>query len=127
MKKFILAAIAAAALAAPAAAQSAGDPVKGEQVFKKCKACHQVGEGAKNGVGPLQNGIVGRKAGSVPDYKYSNALIEAGAKGLVWDEANLDKYLADPRGFLPGNKMAFVGLKKEDERADVIAYLKTLK
>ncbi len=126
MKKVLMLA-AIAALAFTGAAKAEGDPVKGEAVFKKCKACHQVGPDAKNGVGPMQNGIVGRAAGSVPDFKYSTALTEAGAKGLIWDEANLDKYLADPRGFLPGNKMAFVGLKKEDERANVIAYLKTLK
>ncbi|MBC8049566.1 MAG: cytochrome c family protein [Chitinophagales bacterium] len=124
-KAFLLAA--AATLTFSAAANAAGDPVKGEAVFKKCKACHQVGPDAKNGVGPAQNGVVGRKAGSVADFKYSTALTEAGAKGLIWDEANLDKYLADPRGFMPGNKMAFVGLKKEEDRADVIAYLATLK
>ncbi len=124
-KILMLAAMAAVAFSGSANAE--GDPVKGEVVFKKCKACHQVGPNAKNGVGPAQNGVLGRKAGSVADFKYSPALVEAGAKGVVWDEANLDKYLTDPRAFLPGNKMAFVGLKKDDERADVIAYLKTLK
>jgi cytochrome c len=123
LKVIMIAAFGVAALSGAANAQ--GDAAKGEKVFAKCKACHQVGEGAKNGVGPIQNQLIGRKAGTVPDYKYSQALLDAAAKGLVWDEANLDKYLADPRGFMPGNKMAFVGLKKPEERADVIAYLKT--
>ncbi|MGB0921733.1 MAG: c-type cytochrome [Alphaproteobacteria bacterium] len=97
---------------------------KGEKVFKKCKACHQVGEKAKNTVGPVLNGVAGRKAGAVEGYKYSKAMIAAGEGGLVWDDANLDGYLAQPKKFIPKNKMSFVGLKKEKDRAAVIAYLK---
>lgn len=123
MKKLML--LTAAAVLSFSGNVIAGDAAKGENLFKKCKACHQVGEGAKNGVGPAMNDLIGRKAGTVADFKYSPAMIAAGAeKGIVWDEANIDKYLENPRTFIPGNKMAFVGLKKPEERADVIEYLK---
>ena len=104
------------------AAMAEGDPAKGEKVFRKCKACHAVEEG-KNKVGPSLYAIVGRDAGSVDGFKYSDAMMES---GLVWDAANIDGYLADPKGFIPKNKMAFAGLKKEQDRADVIAYLESL-
>ena len=110
--------------AVPAGAHAQGDAAKGEAVFKKCKICHQIGDGAQNQVGPQMNGVIGRKAGSLEGFAYSPAMKEAGAKGLVWDEASIAKYVENPRDFVPQNKMAFVGLKKEDERADVIAYLK---
>lgn len=116
--------VASAAVACPTFAQS--DTANGEDVFKKCRACHDVGEAAKNMVGPVLNGIVGRKAGSIEGFNYSDANKIAGEKGLVWTEQELSKYLADPRAFMPGNKMAFAGLKDEQDRADVIAYLKTL-
>lgn len=115
--------------AAPASeAVAAVDPAlieAGEKVFKKCAACHKIGEGAKNGTGPQLNGIVGRAAGTVDGFKYSKPMLDAGAGGMVWDAATLDGYLADPKGFMPKNKMSFAGLKKEDERAAVIAYLST--
>jgi cytochrome c len=123
MKKLVLVGTAFVLFAGVAHAD--GDAAKGEKVFKKCAACHAVGEGAKNKVGPEQNNLFGRVAGSLPDYNYSQAMKDAGAKGLVWNEETLDKYLEKPKEFIPGNKMAFVGLKKEDEREDVIAYLKT--
>jgi cytochrome c2 len=97
----------------------------GEQVFKKCRACHQVGDGAKNGVGPMLNGLIGRTSGTVPEFNYSEANKEAGAKGLVWSEEELNKYLEAPLTYMPKNKMAFAGLKDEADRKDVIAYLKT--
>lgn len=106
-------------------AASAGDPVAGEAVFGKCKACHVVGPDAKNRVGPILNGIVGRTAGTVKGYNYSKPMKEAGTGGLVWDEANLTEYLRDPRKFLKGTKMAFAGLKKDDDLANIIAYLDT--
>lgn len=109
------------AAVSPAAAQNAEN---GEQVFRKCRACHQVGEGAKNAVGPQLNDIVGRPAGAVEGFNYSQANKEAGAGGLVWTEENLFKYLENPRAFMPKNKMAFAGLKDEADRKDVIAYLK---
>ncbi|MFU8779293.1 MAG: c-type cytochrome [Roseovarius sp.] len=98
----------------------AGDAAAGEKIFNKCKACHQVGEKAKNRVGPMLNGTVGQPAGAVEGFKYSDAL---SGSGLVWDEATLAAYLADPKATVPGNKMAFVGLRKDEEIADVIAFL----
>ena len=114
---------ATALLAFSGAAFADGDPVAGEKIFKKCTACHAVGPDAKNKVGPELNGIVGRKVASVEGFKYSPAMIEFGAGDKVWDAATIDAYLADPKGFVPKNKMAFAGLKKDDERANVIAYL----
>jgi cytochrome c len=121
-KKLILAAFASAMLlAVPAHAE--GDAAKGEKVFAKCKACHEVEKGV-NKVGPTLKGVVGRKAASVPEYKYSEAMLAKGAEGVVWDEATLTAYLPDPKAFVPKTKMAFAGLKKPEEVADVIAYLK---
>jgi cytochrome c len=115
-----LSAAAALALAGPAVA---GDAASGEKIFKKCAACHAVGEGAKNKVGPALNGIVGRPMASVEGFKYSDAFVAKAAEGVVWDEATLDAYLAKPADWLKGNKMSFPGLRKPEERADVIAYL----
>jgi len=112
------------ALAAPVMAE--GDAKKGEKVFKKCKACHAVGEGAKNKVGPMLNGIVGAPAGQVPDFKYSSALMEAAEGGLIWDAENLGKFLTKPRDFMKGTKMSFAGLRKEKDVANIIAYLETV-
>ncbi|WP_172326924.1 cytochrome c family protein [Mangrovicoccus sp. HB161399] len=123
--KIIALSLAALSLALPAVAQEGGDPAKGEKVFRKCMACHAVGPDAKNKVGPELNGIVGRVTASAPDFKYSDAMIAKGADGHVWTPEELDAYLADPKAFVPGNKMAFAGLRKEQERADVIAYLAT--
>lgn len=111
-----------ACLPAAAAAQE-GDPEKGEKVFRKCRACH-VADKPTNRVGPHLVDVLGRPAASVEGYNYSAAMKAKAAEGLVWDAENLDAYLADPKGFIPGNKMVFPGLKKEDEREDVIAYLK---
>jgi cytochrome c len=102
------------------AALAEGDAAAGEKVFKKCKTCHTFDPGKKK-LGPHLKGVVGRKAGAVEGYKYSKAM--AGAD-ITWDEANLDKYLTKPKAFLKGTKMSFAGLKKETQRADVIAYLK---
>ncbi|SHL42714.1 c-type cytochrome [Roseibium suaedae] len=123
MKRMMM--VAGAVLALTTHAFADGDAAKGEKVFKKCAACHAVGEGAKNKVGPELNGIVGRTTASVADYKYSPAMKEKGDEGHVWTAEELDTYLANPKGMVPKTKMAFAGLKKEDERADVIAYLKT--
>ncbi len=118
----IVGAALAAATATGAAAQGNADA--GEDVFKKCRACHDVGPDAKNKVGPILNGIVGRKAGTVEGFAYSDANKQAGAGGLVWTEAELDKYLVNPMAYMPRNKMAFAGLKDDQDRQDVIAYLK---
>src|SRR6056297_1648262 len=118
---------AAAAEAAPEPA-SAPDPelvAAGEKVFRKCKACHQVGEGAKNRVGPQLNGVMGRAAGAVDGFKYSPALDGMAADGLVWDDENLAAFLADPRGFMKGTRMAFAGLRSDEDIAAITAYLST--
>lgn len=116
--------------AAPAFAQTpapaaAGNAENGEDVFKKCRACHLVGDGAKDTVGPNLNGVIGRKAGTSETYKlYSDSMKELGAKGATWDDANLDSYLTNPKVLVPQGKMAFAGLKEKSDRDDVIAYLK---
>lgn len=111
-----------ALLALTVQASADGDPAKGEKVFKKCAACHAVGPDAKNKVGPELNGIVGRPWGAVEGYKYSANLLEL-ADGKVWDDETLDAYLTKPKDLIPKGKMAFAGLKKEDDRENVIAYL----
>lgn len=122
-----LACITAVLIPVSTALAADGDPKEGEDVFKaRCRQCHQVGPDAKNGVGPVLNGIVGRKAGSIDGFSYSPANKKAGEEGWTWTEQNLDKYLADPRAAMPGNRMAFAGLKDDQERADLIAYLKKL-
>ena len=122
MRLLHLTAFAALALVATAcSASAAGDPAAGEAKFKVCRICHQIGEGARNFVGPELNGVVGRKAGSVPGYNYSDANKNS---GLTWDEATLAKYLRNPRAVVPGTKMAFPGLPTDEDAANVIAYLK---
>lgn len=106
-----------------AAQASAQDAAAGEKVFAKCKACH-VADEDKNKIGPSLMAVIGRTAGTHPDFKYSKPMIEAGQGGLVWDEATLTTYLHDPKAMVKGTKMAFPGLKKDDEIANVIAYLK---
>lgn len=98
----------------------------GKNVFKKCAACHKVGEGAKNGVGPHLNGIVDAAAGKGEGFKYSKVLADKSAAGLVWSDAELDAFLADPKSYMKGTKMSFVGLKKTEERTAVIEYLRSL-
>jgi cytochrome c len=100
---------------------AAQDAAAGEKVFLKCKVCHQIGEGAKNSVGPVLNGVVGRKAGSVEGYNYSDANKNS---GLTWDEATLKEYLPNPRAKVPGTKMTFAGLPNPADIDNVIAYLK---
>ncbi|MGA8768775.1 MAG: cytochrome c family protein [Rhodomicrobium sp.] len=99
----------------------AQDAAAGEKVFLQCKACHQVGETAKNVVGPVLNGVIGRPAGSVAGYAYSEANKKS---GLTWDEATFREYIKDPKAKVPGTKMAFAGLKDEQKVNDLVAYLK---
>ena len=97
-----------------------GDAAKGKKVFAKCMACHTL-EAGKNKVGPSLHGIIGRKSGSIADFSYSDAMKNS---NLTWDEATLDVYLTNPKKEVPGNKMAFPGLPKAEDRQNVIAYLK---
>jgi cytochrome c len=113
--------VAAAALVVSVGAAAAQDAAAGEKVFAKCKICHQIGEGAKNMVGPVLNGVVGRHSGIYEGYHYSDANKNS---GLTWDEATLKEYLRDPKAKVPGTKMVFPGLKSDDDIANVIAYLK---
>ncbi|MBB4095940.1 cytochrome c family protein [Ochrobactrum pecoris] len=103
---------------------SAQDADKGAQVFHKCQACH-VADQDTNRVGPSLKGVIGRTAGTYAGYSYSSAMKEAGAGGLVWNDDTLSKYLRKPKDMVPKTKMAFAGLKSDDEIANVIAYLKT--
>lgn len=116
--------ILAATLVAFSAGQGAlaQDAELGKRVFNKCKACHQVGEDASNRTGPRLNGIVGAQAGEVEGFRYSKAL--AGSD-LVWDAESLSAFFEKPRDFLPGTKMAFAGLRKQEDIDNVIAYLET--
>nr|WP_261196473.1 c-type cytochrome [Pseudoruegeria sp. SHC-113] len=116
--------VASAEAAAPA--QDAIDPVlvaAGEKVFRKCKACHMVGDGAKNRSGPHLNGILGRAFAAADGFKYSNAMADAGAAGRVWDAEALAGFLAAPKSYLNGTKMSFAGLKDSADVDAVIAYL----
>jgi cytochrome c len=113
--------VAGAALLASVGAAAAQDAAAGEKVFSKCKICHQIGEGAKNMVGPVLNGVVGRPAGAYAGYHYSDA---NKSSGITWDEATLKEYLKDPKAKVPGTKMVFPGLKSDDDITNVIAYLK---
>ncbi|MFZ2620759.1 MAG: cytochrome c family protein [Alphaproteobacteria bacterium] len=121
--------VTAVAGAAPAAAAFdyatyAANATNGAKIAAKCKACHTFGNGEPNRTGPNLFGIVGATVAAKAGFSYSPAMQ---AKGGVWDEATLMGYLENPRTYLPGNKMQFNGVKKPEERADLIAYLKTLK
>ncbi|MCR8548383.1 cytochrome c family protein [Salipiger sp. P9] len=102
-----------------------GDPAAGEKVFRKCKACHAVGEGAEAKTGPVLNGVVGRTIAAEPGFDYSDALKALSEKDGTWTPEELDAFLTKPRDFAKGTKMSFAGLRKDQERADVIAYLAT--
>ena len=112
----------AAALAASIQASPAQDVKAGETSFKsKCLACHAIGEGATNKVGPVLNGLEGRKAGTVPGYSYSDANQNS---GVVWTEETFREYIKDPLAKIPGTKMAFAGIKNDGEIGNLWAYLK---
>ncbi|UEM03449.1 cytochrome c family protein [Skermanella mucosa] len=119
--KTLLAIAAALAMTPVSIASAQGDAAAGEKAFNKCKACHTIEQGGANRVGPNLHGVVGREAGAVQGFSYSKPIQET---DVSWTEDNLDKYLADPKGFIPGNKMAFPGIKNESERQNIIAYLK---
>ncbi len=102
-----------------AQAQGVGDAQRGAQVFAQCKICHSL-EAGKNMLGPSLQGLIGRKAGSVPGYAYSPAMKNA---DVIWNDDTLGKYLSDPKAFVPGDKMAFVGIKDPTRLGDLLAYL----
>jgi cytochrome c len=117
MRRFVL----GAALIAAATAATAADIENGKAIFNKCRACHQIGESAKNMVGPELNGVIGRKAGSVPGFRYSEA---NKTSGLTWDEATFREYIKNPKAKVPGTKMVFVGVHDDQDIDDLLAYLK---
>ena len=118
MQKIVLTAIAFIASAAPALAQ---DLAAGENSFKKCLPCHRIGPDAKNLVGPVLNGLEGRKSGTIEGYNYTDANKNS---GITWDEAQFKEYITNPRAKIPGTKMVFAGIKSENEKAALWAYLK---
>lgn len=118
MVRFLLIAAMLAGATPSANAQDAG---AGEKSFNKCRSCHQLGETAKNTVGPVLNGLFGRKSGTVDGYNYSDANKNS---GIAWDEATFAEYIKDPKGKIPGTKMSFSGIKNEQEMRDLTAFLK---
>jgi len=123
-KTLLIAAVTLFTFSAPAMSLAA-DAAKGAKVFNKCKACHVV-DTLKKKIGPSLNGIVGMKAASREGFKYSKAMKKAAEGGLTWDEATLDTYLTKPKALVKGTSMAFAGIKKETQRADLIEYLKSI-
>ena len=118
MRLCIMSALIALGAAGSAHAQ---DAASGEKVFLQCKACHQVGPTAKNAVGPVLNGLFGRKSGTIEGYNYTPANKNS---GITWDEATFTDYIKDPKAKIPGTKMVYAGLKDEKRIQDLIAYLK---
>jgi cytochrome c len=116
--------IALAFLAAATAAQAAGDPKAGADVFRRCAMCHTVDKGGSNGLGPNLFGVVGRKAGTLNDFQYSGKLK---ASGITWTPDNLTKWVARPAALVPGTKMSFAGLSSKSQQVNVVAYLQSLK
>lgn len=119
--KFKILMMAIASLAASGGVAAAQDAAAGEKVFQKCRACHQVGETAKNAVGPVLNGLFGRKSGTIEGYNYTEANKNS---GITWDEATFAEYIKNPKAKIPGTKMIFPGLQKDDEIANITAFLK---
>src|SRR5712672_1573109 len=120
MKKLSFGALVAIAVTAIASAAPAQDVAAGKTSFNKCLACHAAGEGAKNKVGPVLNGLNGRKSGTVEGYSYTEANKNS---GITWDEATFKDYIKDPKAKIPGTKMVFAGIKNEQEASDLWAFL----
>jgi cytochrome c len=120
----MFAAAAILAFAATSTAQAAGDAKNGQQVFARCAICHSNAKGAPARIGPNLWAVSGRKAGTQPDFSYSAALKNS---GITWTDANLDKWAAGPAAMVPGNRMSFAGISSAKDRADLVAYLDTLK
>jgi cytochrome c len=113
-----LSVLAASALFAPAAANAAGDPVHGAEIYQRCQLCHSIEHDL---VGPRHLGLLGRKAGSIPGFPYSDAIRRS---GITWSETTLNEFLSGPQAYVPGTRMTFTGLPDAQDRADVIAFLK---
>lgn len=118
MRSFVLVIGLGIFAASPGYAQ---DAASGEKVFLQCRACHQIGENARNAIGPVLNGLFGRKAGTIEGYSYSSANKNS---GITWDEATFREYIKDPRAKIPGTKMTFLGLKDPKQIDDIVAFLK---
>jgi len=108
-----------------ALSQEPGDPEKGQKLYRSCKSCHQIGENARNGVGPHLDGLFGRQAGILEGFRYSSAMKTKGNEGLVWNEFTLDAYLEKPNAFIPGTRMSYRGMPDRQDRLDIIAYLRS--
>lgn len=117
--RILLVSLMFAALSHPA--KAVGDPAAGEKIFQRCRACHQIGETARNGVGPKLNGLLGRPAGSIEGYSYSPANKNS---GITWDEPTFRDYIKGPQVKIPNTKMVFPGLKSDQEIDDIVAFLK---
>ncbi|MEA2837957.1 MAG: cytochrome c [Bradyrhizobium sp.] len=120
MKQLTLSTLIVIASAAASPAALAQDVAAGKTSFNKCMACHAVGEGARNKVGPVLNGLAGRKSGAVEGYAYTEANKNS---GITWDEASFKDYIKDPKAKIPGTKMVFAGIKNEQEAGDLWAFL----
>jgi cytochrome c len=118
----VLVAVLLLLLSLPARALPPGDAKRGEKIYERCQACHSI---ERDRTGPHHAGLFGRRAGSVKGFPYSPAMKKAGAAGLVWNEDTLDKFLKAPTKFIPGTRMGYAGIKDDQERADLLAYLKT--
>jgi cytochrome c len=117
----LLSVMAFIALPAAVFALAPGDPVRGDKIYERCFACHAI---ERDRTGPRHAGLFGRRAGSLAGFPYSPAMKKAGAAGLVWSAETLDKFLENPMKYLPGTRMGYAGVKNDQERADLIAYLK---
>lgn len=121
MQRYLSAVTIVAAMSAISPMASAQDLENGKSVFNKCRACHQVGESAKNVVGPILNGLLGRKAGTIEGFNYSEANKNS---GITWDDATFREYIKNPKAKIPNTKMVFVGLTDEKDVEDLLAFLK---
>ena len=122
--RLLLPALAVMGLALAPAAQ-AQNAEAGRTVYNQCRACHTIDAGGRNGVGPNLHAVVGRRAGAVEGFRYSAAMRTAAEGGLTWTPENLSRYLANPKDLVPGGSMAFAGLRNEQQRKDLIAWMAT--
>lgn len=124
LRAFLSVVLAVLVTASTASAEELGDAEAGAKMFSKCKGCHEVGQGATDRIGPHLNGIFGREAAAHDGYAYSKSMVRAGADGLVWTAETLDAYLENPRALVSKTRMSFRGLKKREDRNNLMAYLR---